>query len=74
MLADAYTPILCTGRSSRHDKKFRKPDEDNIRNLLGQYDLQHHFVDCLVADASQHRLWRRDVVFDAIITDRTYIL
>ena len=60
-----------TGRSSRVGQKWRRPDE-NIYENLRQYDLDHRFLDCLVADASQHSLWRHQPLFDAIITDRTW--
>ena len=60
-----------TGRSSRVGQKWRRPDE-NIYENLRQYDLGHLFLDCLVADASQHSLWRHQPLFDAIITDRTW--
>ena len=38
-----------------------------------QYNLTNNYLDILVADASLHKMWRQQSLFDAIITDRKLI-
>ena len=64
--------FVCAGKSSRAGQKWRAKDE-TIRNNLRQYGFGGLYLDVLVSDASQHRLWREDAIFDAIIADRTAI-
>ena len=61
--------ITTLGKSSRHDKKWRKRG-DGIRANMTQYNLASNYIDVLVADASLHQLWRQQTLFDTIITDR----
>ena len=35
-----------------------------------QYNLTNNYLDILVADASLHKMWRQQTLFDAVITDR----
>lgn len=63
-------PFAClSGRASRHNQKWRGSDESIWANLK-QYNLNHLYLDIMVADASRHELWRQQGIFDAIITDR----
>uniref|UniRef100_A0A3P8VNX0 tRNA (guanine(10)-N(2))-methyltransferase TRMT11 n=1 Tax=Cynoglossus semilaevis TaxID=244447 RepID=A0A3P8VNX0_CYNSE len=65
-----YNIIHGKGRSSRKNQKWRGPDE-NIRANLRQYDKEKMYVDVMVSDASKS-VWRKNPLFDAIITDPPY--
>ncbi|KAM4632655.1 tRNA (guanine(10)-N(2))-methyltransferase TRMT11 [Polymixia lowei] len=65
-----YNTIHGKGRSSRKNQKWRGPDE-NIRANLRQYGTEKSYIDVMVSDASKP-IWRRAVLFDAIITDPPY--
>ena len=43
--------------------------DENVRNSLAQYSLEHCYVDMLVHDASCC-IWKGEELFDAIVTDR----
>ena len=43
--------------------------DENVRANLRQYSLEHRYLDMLVADAAVC-VWRRQEIFDAIVTDR----
>lgn len=58
------------GKASRKNQKWRGPDE-NIRANLRQYGLEKYYLDALVADFSRP-IWRKGMLFDAIITDRKF--
>ena len=66
-----YMLIHGRARPSRHNQKKRAPDESVLKNLQ-QYDLGSRYVDILVADSSQYKLYRSFPLFDAIITDPPY--
>ncbi|XP_019375860.1 PREDICTED: tRNA (guanine(10)-N2)-methyltransferase homolog [Gavialis gangeticus] len=65
-----YNTIHGLGKASRKNQKWRGPDE-NIRANLRQYGLEKCYLDALVSDASTP-IWRKGVLFDAIITDPPY--
>ncbi|KAL2084609.1 hypothetical protein ACEWY4_020127 [Coilia grayii] len=65
-----YNTIHGAGKSSRTNQKWRGPDE-NIRANLRQYGTERQYVDVLISDASKS-IWRREALFDAIITDPPY--
>ena len=44
-----------------------------MRANLRQYGLEDHYIDMLVADADKC-IWRNQEIFDAIVTDRRYLL
>lgn len=58
------------GKASRKNQKWRGPDE-NIRANLRQYGLEKYYLDALVSDSSRP-IWRKGMLFDAIITDRKF--
>lgn len=64
--------VLFTGKASRKNQKWRGPDE-NIRANLRQYGTECFYVDVMVSDASKP-VWRKGALFDAIITDRMFLL
>ena len=45
--------------------------DENVLSNLQQYGLEDRYVDMLVADAARC-VWRREELFDAIITDRMF--
>ncbi|XP_067402816.1 tRNA (guanine(10)-N2)-methyltransferase homolog isoform X2 [Emydura macquarii macquarii] len=65
-----FDPFVGTGKASRKNQKWRGPDE-NIRANLRQYGLEKYYLDALVSDASTP-IWRKGMLFDAIITDPPY--
>ncbi|KAI1240967.1 hypothetical protein IHE44_0009422 [Lamprotornis superbus] len=65
-----YNTIHGLGKASRKNQKWRGPDE-NIRANLRQYSLEKYYLDALVADSSRP-IWRKGMLFDAIITDPPY--
>ncbi|RMC13026.1 hypothetical protein DUI87_10556 [Hirundo rustica rustica] len=65
-----YNTIHGLGKASRKNQKWRGPDE-NIRANLRQYGLEKYYLDALVADSSRP-IWRKGMLFDAIITDPPY--
>ena len=71
-LFECDSVLFITGRASRKGVKWRGPD-DNVRSNLAQYGLEDRYLDVMVSDASRHRLWRMKGLFDAIITDRTFV-
>jgi len=62
---------LPPGKASRKNQKWRGPDE-NIRANLRQYGLEKYYLDALVSDSSRP-IWRKGMLFDAIITDRKFV-
>lgn len=64
-------PLPLPGKASRKNQKWRGPDE-NIRANLRQYGLEKYYLDALVADSSRP-IWRKGMLFDAIITDRKFV-
>lgn len=52
---------------------MHKGSDENVRANLRQYGLEAHYVDMLVADAARC-VWRRQDVFDAIVTDREFVM
>ena len=63
-----------SGRASRVGQKWYTRDE-SIQSNLKQYGLGDRYVDVMVADSSTHQtLWAHQQMFDAIITDREYLL
>lgn len=67
-----YNTVHGLGKASRKNQKWRGPDE-NIRANLRQYGLEKFYLDVLVSDASKPS-WRKGTYFDAIITDREFVL
>ncbi|XP_009983619.1 PREDICTED: tRNA (guanine(10)-N2)-methyltransferase homolog, partial [Tauraco erythrolophus] len=65
-----YNTIHGLGKASRKNQKWRGPDE-NIRANLRQYGLEKYYLDALVADSSRP-IWRKGMLFDAIVTDPPY--
>ncbi|XP_034621618.1 tRNA (guanine(10)-N2)-methyltransferase homolog isoform X2 [Trachemys scripta elegans] len=65
-----YNTVHGLGKASRKNQKWRGPDE-NIRANLRQYGLEKYYLDALVSDASKP-IWRKEMLFDAIITDPPY--
>nr|XP_048700573.1 tRNA (guanine(10)-N2)-methyltransferase homolog isoform X3 [Caretta caretta] len=65
-----FDPFVGTGKASRKNQKWRGPDE-NIRANLRQYGLEKYYLDALISDASKP-IWRKGMLFDAIITDPPY--
>ncbi|XP_071892137.1 tRNA (guanine(10)-N(2))-methyltransferase homolog isoform X4 [Anas platyrhynchos] len=65
-----YNTIHGLGKASRKNQKWRGPDE-NIRANLRQYGLEKYYLDALVSDSSRP-VWRKGMLFDAIITDPPY--
>lgn len=63
--------VFGTGRSSRHDDKWRAPDE-SVRANFAQYGMSSRFVDVLLADSANAGLLRDQPLFDAIVTDPPY--
>ncbi|EMP39087.1 tRNA guanosine-2'-O-methyltransferase TRM11 like protein, partial [Chelonia mydas] len=66
-----YNTVHGLGKASRKNQKWRGPDE-NIRANLRQYGLEKYYLDALVSDASKP-IWRKGMLFDAIITDHTHV-
>lgn len=64
-----YNTARAKGKSSRSGE-LRLNDEQTIYANFMQYGLEDRFVGVLLADSSQARIWHRDEVFDAIVTDR----
>lgn len=64
--------VWFTGKASRKNQKWRGPDE-NIRANLRQYGAECFYVDVMVSDAAKS-VWRKGALFDAIITDRMFLL
>jgi len=46
--------------------------DESVLNNLCQYGLGSRYIDVLVADASQNKIWRPQVLFDVVIADREY--
>ena len=44
-----------------------------MRANFVQYGLEDRYLGVLVADASNHRMWKAGNIFDAIITDRKFL-
>ncbi|XP_074920021.1 tRNA (guanine(10)-N(2))-methyltransferase TRMT11 isoform X5 [Chelonoidis abingdonii] len=65
-----FNTVHGLGKASRKNQKWRGPDE-NIRANLRQYGLEKYYLDALVSDASKP-IWRKEMLFDAIITDPPY--
>ncbi|XP_005280268.2 tRNA (guanine(10)-N2)-methyltransferase homolog isoform X3 [Chrysemys picta bellii] len=65
-----YNTVHGLGKASRKNQKWRGPDE-NIRANLRQYGLEKYYLDALISDASKP-IWRKEMLFDAIITDPPY--
>eukprot|EP00062_Callorhinchus_milii_P013995 gi/632962680/ref/XP_007897456.1/ PREDICTED: tRNA (guanine(10)-N2)-methyltransferase homolog [Callorhinchus milii] len=65
-----FNTIHGRGKASRKNQKWRGPDE-NIRANLRQYGLEKFYIDVFVSDASK-KIWRKEKLFDAIITDPPY--
>lgn len=63
--------LSLSGKASRKNQKWRGPDE-NIRANLRQYGLEKYYLDALVSDSSRP-VWRKGMLFDAIITDRKFV-
>lgn len=59
-------------RPSRISQKVRETDESVLANLK-QYNLSHLYLDVLISDFS-NSVWSSNIYFDAIITDREYML
>ncbi len=65
-----FVVLNFSGKSSRHDRKWRKRG-DGIRANMAQYGLSATYLDVCAADAALNAdLWRRQPLFDAIVTDR----
>ena len=52
----------------------KRAANESIYSNLKQYDLDHLYVDAFVADSSMEGMWRETTLFDAIITDRKFLL
>lgn len=65
--------LISVGRSSRAKKTWRERDEC-VRANFEQYELGSKYLDILVADASKHNMWAIDGMFDAIVTDREFLV
>ncbi|XP_029650326.1 tRNA (guanine(10)-N2)-methyltransferase homolog [Octopus sinensis] len=63
-----YLLLHGKARPSRHNQKTRDSNE-SIRSNLIQYGVGHLYLDAIIADSSKHKLWRKNEIFDAIITD-----
>ena len=68
-----YLLLHAKARPSRHNQSEREADE-SIHSNLCQYNLGNRYLDILVGDSSKHRMWRSQPLFDAIITDRKYLI
>ncbi|XP_060069116.1 tRNA (guanine(10)-N2)-methyltransferase homolog [Ylistrum balloti] len=66
-----YLLLHAKGKPSRAKQKKRESDESIQANLC-QYGLGDFYIDAVVGDASKHRMWRQQSMFDAIITDPPY--
>jgi tRNA (guanine10-N2)-methyltransferase len=66
-----YKTLHAVGKSSRAGQKWRAKDE-TVYNNLCQYGLGQYYIDVLVADASLSKLWRSQLLFDAIVADPPY--
>ncbi|XP_014781948.1 tRNA (guanine(10)-N2)-methyltransferase homolog [Octopus bimaculoides] len=66
-----YLLLHGKARPSRHNQKTRDSNE-SIRSNLIQYGVGHLYIDAIIADSSKHKLWRKNEIFDAIITDPPY--
>ncbi|XP_026330320.1 tRNA (guanine(10)-N2)-methyltransferase homolog isoform X3 [Hyposmocoma kahamanoa] len=51
--------------------KWARTKEESIRNNMRQYDIQSKYLDVVVSDFSLS-MWKKNAVFDAIITDPPY--
>ena len=51
----------------------QRENDESVRANFVQYGIEEQYLDILVADASRD-MWRDDLRFDAIITDRKYLL
>lgn len=65
-----YLMLHARTRPSRITQKTREKDE-SIRTNLRQYNCEHLYVDILVSDFSK-TIWRGNIRFDSIITDRKF--
>ena len=63
-----YLTVHGKSKPSRAKEKQRRPDE-RIEANMKQYDLLQRYLDVVVCDASRP-VWRRNIQFDSIITDR----
>lgn len=46
-----------------------RSDDESVKANFAQYNLQHHYLDVVVADSSLPN-WKPGFKLDAIITDR----
>ncbi|XP_037087247.1 tRNA (guanine(10)-N2)-methyltransferase homolog [Pollicipes pollicipes] len=68
-----YRTVHARTRPSRVQERGRpRGRQESIAANLRQYGLQSRLLDVLVADAALPALWRRGLVFDAIVTDPPY--
>ncbi|OWF53424.1 tRNA (guanine(10)-N2)-methyltransferase homolog [Mizuhopecten yessoensis] len=66
-----YLLLHARGKPSRAKQEKRESDESIQANLC-QYGLGDFYLDAVIGDASKHRMWRQQPMFDAIITDPPY--
>ncbi|XP_055328397.1 tRNA (guanine(10)-N2)-methyltransferase homolog isoform X2 [Paramacrobiotus metropolitanus] len=64
------TLLYGRGKSTRAKNTWRNRDESVLSNFK-QYQLESHYIDVLVSDATKNVL-REDIKFDAVIADPPY--
>ncbi|KAK6035841.1 hypothetical protein COOONC_26654 [Cooperia oncophora] len=66
-----YQIAKAIGKSSRHDMLMRSKEE-SVKANFEQYGTDRYYLSGILADACWHDLWARPV-FNAIVTDRTFL-
>ncbi|CAD5235035.1 unnamed protein product [Bursaphelenchus xylophilus] len=67
----SYMIARAKGSSARMGEGELKDDQNVLANFV-QQGLDHRFAGLILADASQHKLWRSTELFDAIVADPPY--
>lgn len=67
-----FLMLHAKNRPSRISQKMREKDE-SIRANLRQYGCEQFYVDVLVSDFS-NSIWKENIIFDSIITDRECLI
>lgn len=69
----SYMIARAKGSSARMGEGQLSEDQTVLANFE-QYKLDDHFCGVVLADASEHRLWRSGLRFDAIVADRKLVI
>lgn len=68
----SYMIARAKGSSARMGEGQLREDQ-NVHANFRQYGLEQRFGGIVLADASEHRLWREGLEFDVILADRELI-